>query len=180
MTPLRPKEEADDYRYFPEPDLVPVEPPRELVERLRGEVPRARGADPEARGGGRLRARARPRDERPRPALRPASSRPGRPARVANVLMNQFAAAGVDPAAVDADELAKLVEARDRSRAQPSTEALAASGDPGFSAERYLAEAVVADARARPVIERILAANPGEVEPTAAARRASSASSSAR
>src|SRR5436305_3509923 len=37
--PMRSKEEADDYRYFPEPDLVPVEPPAELVERLRGELP---------------------------------------------------------------------------------------------------------------------------------------------
>src|SRR5690242_7144334 len=38
LTVHRPKEEADDYRYFPEPDLVPVEPPADLVERLRGEV----------------------------------------------------------------------------------------------------------------------------------------------
>src|SRR5579862_8630415 len=36
--PMRSKEEAEDYRYFPEPDLVPVHPPAELVERLRGEV----------------------------------------------------------------------------------------------------------------------------------------------
>ena len=36
---LRSKEEADDYRYFPEPDLVPMEPSAELVERLRGELP---------------------------------------------------------------------------------------------------------------------------------------------
>jgi len=39
LTVHRSKEEADDYRYFPEPDLVPVEPPAELVDRLRGEVP---------------------------------------------------------------------------------------------------------------------------------------------
>ena len=39
LTARRSKEEADDYRYFPEPDLVPVEPPAELIERLRAEVP---------------------------------------------------------------------------------------------------------------------------------------------
>ncbi len=39
LTPRRAKEEADDYRYFPEPDLVPVEPSAELVERLRAELP---------------------------------------------------------------------------------------------------------------------------------------------
>src|SRR5690348_6764602 len=39
LTVHRSKEEADDYRYFPEPDLVPIEPPAELVERLRGDLP---------------------------------------------------------------------------------------------------------------------------------------------
>src|SRR5881227_437408 len=43
LTVHRSKEEADDYRYFPEPDLVPVEPSAELVERLRGEVPERPG-----------------------------------------------------------------------------------------------------------------------------------------
>ena len=33
LTPRRSKEEAEDYRYFPEPDLVPVEPGDALVER---------------------------------------------------------------------------------------------------------------------------------------------------
>ncbi len=42
--PLRSKEEAQDYRYLPEPDLVPVEPPAEMVERLRAEVPEPPGA----------------------------------------------------------------------------------------------------------------------------------------
>ncbi|QEE61557.1 Asp-tRNA(Asn)/Glu-tRNA(Gln) amidotransferase subunit GatB [Salinibacterium sp. dk2585] len=35
----RPKSDADDYRYFPEPDLVPVEPSRELIEELRAALP---------------------------------------------------------------------------------------------------------------------------------------------
>jgi len=35
----RPKSDADDYRYFPEPDLVPVQPSAELIERLRAALP---------------------------------------------------------------------------------------------------------------------------------------------
>jgi aspartyl-tRNA(Asn)/glutamyl-tRNA(Gln) amidotransferase subunit B len=36
---LRSKEEAHDYRYFPEPDLVPLAPSPELIERLRDGLP---------------------------------------------------------------------------------------------------------------------------------------------
>jgi aspartyl-tRNA(Asn)/glutamyl-tRNA(Gln) amidotransferase subunit B len=35
----REKSDAEDYRYFPEPDLVPVAPSREWVEELRGQLP---------------------------------------------------------------------------------------------------------------------------------------------
>jgi aspartyl-tRNA(Asn)/glutamyl-tRNA(Gln) amidotransferase subunit B len=35
----RSKEEAQDYRYFPEPDLVPVAPPREWVDQIRAGLP---------------------------------------------------------------------------------------------------------------------------------------------
>jgi aspartyl-tRNA(Asn)/glutamyl-tRNA(Gln) amidotransferase subunit B len=35
----REKSDADDYRYFPEPDLVPVAPSREWVDDLRGTLP---------------------------------------------------------------------------------------------------------------------------------------------
>jgi aspartyl-tRNA(Asn)/glutamyl-tRNA(Gln) amidotransferase subunit B len=35
----REKSDAEDYRYFPEPDLVPVAPPREWVEELRRGLP---------------------------------------------------------------------------------------------------------------------------------------------
>jgi aspartyl-tRNA(Asn)/glutamyl-tRNA(Gln) amidotransferase subunit B len=37
--PLRSKEYAFDYRYFPEPDLNPIEPDGEWIQRLRGDLP---------------------------------------------------------------------------------------------------------------------------------------------
>jgi aspartyl-tRNA(Asn)/glutamyl-tRNA(Gln) amidotransferase subunit B len=163
LTPRRTKEEAEDYRYFPEPDLVPLEPSQELVERLRAKLPelpgvRVRRLEPElgfelaeglvASGRDRLYERV-----------------PGERRAVANVLMNQFAASGVDPGAVDGEELGRLIEARDRIPRATFVEALAASGGEGFSAERYLAEALVADtSELEPVIDEILAANPGQVE----------------
>jgi aspartyl-tRNA(Asn)/glutamyl-tRNA(Gln) amidotransferase subunit B len=47
----RSKEEAQDYRYFPEPDLVPVAPPRDWVEQIRAALP-----EPPAARRARLRA----------------------------------------------------------------------------------------------------------------------------
>ncbi len=38
-SPLRTKEYAFDYRYFPEPDLLPLEPPPEWIERIRSNMP---------------------------------------------------------------------------------------------------------------------------------------------
>jgi aspartyl-tRNA(Asn)/glutamyl-tRNA(Gln) amidotransferase subunit B len=38
-SPGRAKETAEDYRYFPEPDLVPIAPSREWVEELRASLP---------------------------------------------------------------------------------------------------------------------------------------------
>jgi aspartyl-tRNA(Asn)/glutamyl-tRNA(Gln) amidotransferase subunit B len=35
----RPKSDADDYRYFPEPDLLPVQPSAELIAELRAALP---------------------------------------------------------------------------------------------------------------------------------------------
>jgi aspartyl-tRNA(Asn)/glutamyl-tRNA(Gln) amidotransferase subunit B len=166
LTPRRQKEEADDYRYFPEPDLVPVEPSAELVERLRGalpELPAARIRRIEETLGletavGLVTAG---RDR----LWQDVAAAGAEPRAVANVLMNAFAAAGVEPSSVDPRELAAVIEARDRIPRAVLLEALAASGDPGFRAERYLAEASVSDtAELEPVIDRVLAASPGQVE----------------
>src|SRR5262245_42682612 len=39
LTPLRSKEYAHDYRYFPEPDLVPVAPTEEMLQQARESLP---------------------------------------------------------------------------------------------------------------------------------------------
>jgi len=78
--------------------------------------------------------------------------------------MNQFAASGVGPDAVNAEELGKLIEARETIPRAAFAEALAASGNGDFAAERYLAEASISDeAELDPVIERVLAANETQV-----------------
>jgi len=161
--PLRSKEEAQDYRYLPEPDLVPLEPPRELVERLRAELP-------ELPGERIRRLSAEVGFETAEGLVTSGRDRlyeqvPGDRTAVANVLMNQFAATGIDPADVNAAELAKLIEARDRIPRQSFIEALEASGSDDFSAERYLGDGQITESGdLEPLIDGILAANPGQVE----------------
>src|SRR4051794_4964297 len=162
--PMRSKEEAQDYRYFPDPDLVPVHPPAEVVEKLRGEIgelPGARikriadtlsfyDADVLVTGGLDL--------------LWSNVVAAGADAKeAANVLANAFVATGIDPGRVDAGELAKLVSARAQIPRATFDEALAKVGDDGFGADAYVEQRVVSDAsELDPVIERIIAANPSQ------------------
>ncbi|HEV8104271.1 MAG TPA: Asp-tRNA(Asn)/Glu-tRNA(Gln) amidotransferase subunit GatB [Gaiellaceae bacterium] len=164
--PMRSKEEAEDYRYFPEPDLVPVHPPAELVERLRGEIGELPGArisrlahtlsfyDADVLVTGGL------------DKLWAGTVDAGADAKeTANVLANQFVATGTDPDAVDPAELAKLVQARSSIPRAVFDDALARVGEPGFSADSHVAQKAVSDAaELDPVIERILAANAEQVE----------------
>ena len=83
---------------------------------------------------------------------------------VANVVMNELAATGVDPDAVNAEELGKVIERRDEIPRAAFTEALAASASPDFAADRYLGEAAIADvSELDPVIDRILGENEQQV-----------------
>jgi aspartyl-tRNA(Asn)/glutamyl-tRNA(Gln) amidotransferase subunit B len=162
VAPLRSKEYADDYRYFPEPDLVPVEPPAGMVEAARaeiGELPAARIRRLEAEVGFDL-AEGLVSGGRDRLF----EEVPGDRRAVANVLMNQFAALSIDPAQVNAGELGKLIAARETIPRATFDEALAATGNSDFSAERYLAEATISEAsELDPVIDRVLAANEAQV-----------------
>jgi aspartyl-tRNA(Asn)/glutamyl-tRNA(Gln) amidotransferase subunit B len=167
LTPHRSKEEAEDYRYFPEPDLVPVEPPRELVERLRGELPElpaARIRRLEDALGFEL-AQALVTSGRDRLYERLVGADSLEPRVVANAVMNEIAGAGVDPESVNAEELAKVLRERERLPRDVYAEAIAASASPGFAADRYLAQTAVSDvSELAPVVERVLAANPAQVE----------------
>jgi aspartyl-tRNA(Asn)/glutamyl-tRNA(Gln) amidotransferase subunit B len=165
LTPRRSKEEADDYRYFPEPDLVPIEPSADLIERLRAELPelpatRMRRIEQHLEldqavvlvTGGLDR-------------LWEATVAAGADAKsAANIVANNLVGARVDPAQVDAAELAKLVEARERIPRQAFDEAIGKLGEPGFSADPYLADEAVSDsAELGPIVDAILAANKAQV-----------------
>jgi aspartyl-tRNA(Asn)/glutamyl-tRNA(Gln) amidotransferase subunit B len=166
LTARRAKEEADDYRYFPEPDLVPVEPPAELVERLRAELPELPAARIRRIGETLDHDRALVLVTGGLDALWETTVAAGAEAvAAANVIANQLVGAGVDPVAVNPGELASLVEARERIPRKAFDEAISHVGDPGFTAEPYLAQEAVSDtASLEPVVDAILVANPGQVE----------------
>ena len=160
LTPHRAKEEADDYRYFPEPDLVPLEPDRELVERLRGELPEAPWARIERLKDEIGFALAEGLVTTGRDDL--FARTPGDRRAVANVLMNEFAA--LDENAADPAALAKAIEHRADVSPDTFREALVASVSDPASIDAVLSNRAVSDLdELDPVIDRILSEHESQV-----------------
>ena len=74
LTSLRSKEEAHDYRYFPEPDLVPLVVSDEMLDAARAACPSCRPPAPSASSASWARRRARPRARLPARARATTSS----------------------------------------------------------------------------------------------------------
>jgi aspartyl-tRNA(Asn)/glutamyl-tRNA(Gln) amidotransferase subunit B len=159
LTPHRSKEEADDYRYFPEPDLVPIEPERTLVDGLRAELLELPGARIRGHAARLGMADAWAVVTTEREAEYEGLVAAGVEPRAAfNFAMNQPIPAGANLA-----ELARVVKEPDLTRAGLEA-AVTASAEPGFTADEYLAQKTVSDSsELEPLVDRILADNPGQV-----------------
>jgi aspartyl-tRNA(Asn)/glutamyl-tRNA(Gln) amidotransferase subunit B len=159
LTPHRSKEEAEDYRYFPEPDLVPIEPDRALVDRLRAELPELAGARLGRHAGELGQADAWTLVTTERETAYKGLVAGGLDPRTAfNQVMNRTI-----PADANWAELARVYAASGLTTAAVEA-ATAASADPGFTADEYLAQTAVSDtSELEPLVDRILAANPDEV-----------------
>ncbi len=194
---LRSKEEAFDYRYFPEPDLPPLEPDRAWVEgaprdaaELPGRAPgpvrrRAWVSDPSRRGSSRARPRRR--------AFFEASGRARGRSRSAANWITQDLAGLLNPARIELaaakvtpQHIADLVAlvADETISATGAKQVLEEAFETGDTAEAIVERRglrqVVDPAALEAWVDEAIAENPGPSSSSAVARRARSTPSSVR
>jgi aspartyl-tRNA(Asn)/glutamyl-tRNA(Gln) amidotransferase subunit B len=178
----RTKEEAEDYRYFPEPDLTPIAPDSEWVEALRATLP-----EPPLQRRRRLQQAWDLSDadmaavvnagavelieETVEAGAAPAAARKwwlGELARLANEADVDLAALAITP--VDVAQLVALVEAgriNDKLARQVIEGVLAGEGDPEAVVAARGLEVVSDDSALVAALDEAIAANPDVVEKVA-------------
>jgi aspartyl-tRNA(Asn)/glutamyl-tRNA(Gln) amidotransferase subunit B len=182
LTPLRSKEEAHDYRYFPEPDLVPLLATEEMLAAARAAIPEL-PADREARLAQQYdlgRELARHLAFRPElasyyeDAVRALDGGAASPAELANWIPQLVERIGseADPASCRVEPrnlaaLANMVAARQVSRdaaREVLTQLVEHGGDPSEIVEREGLGAISGDDGLAEIVDRAIAADPAASE----------------
>ncbi|MDR8019899.1 Asp-tRNA(Asn)/Glu-tRNA(Gln) amidotransferase subunit GatB [Nesterenkonia aerolata] len=178
----RPKSDADDYRYFPEPDLVPIVTDTAWIERLRATLP-----EPPAERRRRLREAWGYSDQEFRDVVSaglldeieetvasgasPAAARKwwmGEISRLANQRDLEPAALGVEPATIiELDTLIRDGRINDKIARQVLELHVDGEGAPGAIVDEKGLEVVSDDGALTAAVEKAMAENPDVVEKVA-------------
>ena len=170
ITSLRSKEEAHDYRYFPEPDLVPLAPTREMLDEARAALPEL-PAEREGRYASELglagaHARQLARDGELGDLFeRVLEAGSANPVAVANWITGEAQAREADPAAL-ASLVAMVEDGKVTTQAAKKVlaELAASGGDPADIVEREGLGAMEDSGELEAIVERALEAHPAEAQ----------------
>jgi len=171
ITSLRSKEEAHDYRYFPEPDLVPLAPTEEMLSEARAALPEL-PAEREERYVSELavpdaQARQLARDPELGAFFEAVLAADGgaSPGAIANWVSGEAAASEAEPAAL-ASLVAMVEDGKVTTQAakQVLVKLVSDGGDPAEIAEREGLGAMEDSGELEEIVDRALEAHPEEAQ----------------